>query len=434
MSDDEDYNNNIKEEEEEEEENEENEEGREETGEDEGREKGEEEGQEKTDEENENKEESNQEDENTQPESPKLELSPLWKTVKNIEEEEDLTKKEELIENLNNLISNKTGEDEEKEEGEEEEGDDVEKDSNYLKYANEASKIWKDGKEYRCLLHWTTEHGIEKIAETLIKNKGREICGFQNEKDLEIFDKWVEEKKAAAEKEEEEEEEGEEGDDDEEEEGESKPELHDNIAEELEVPVTKVKGIMEMGVFDGNRDEDENKQGSGSTLFVNGDIFVGSYENNQRNGKGIYIHFSKRNQDGIIPFYLGEWDHSKRQGCGFQKFEDNSSYNGFWKNGMRHGKGKMNYYNGDIYDGEWKANIRHGQGKYTFKHDGSQFDGEWNEGGFVKGKWIMANGIIYEGKLKNGKGRGQFKCKNTVLKGRYDHNQWKLEKIEQYSQ
>lgn len=75
---------------------------------------------------------------------------------------------------------------------------------------------------------------------------------------------------------------------------------------------------------------------------------------------------------------------------GFEKFEyrDQSTYVGNWKmlKGIKqkHGTGKATYaglqgHGQESYDGEWVNDLMHGRGKYIFAN-GSVYEGQWRAG------------------------------------------------------
>lgn len=98
--------------------------------------------------------------------------------------------------------------------------------------------------------------------------------------------------------------------------------------------------------------------------------------------------------------YIGEFNHTKREGIGEQHWlygTNNSfrkklfhpsdalcrtgsqTYSGGWLNDMCHGFGIMKYVNCDVYTGEWIAHVHHGHG-IMYYGDGTIFDGEWCNG------------------------------------------------------
>ena len=91
-----------------------------------------------------------------------------------------------------------------------------------------------------------------------------------------------------------------------------------------------------------------HSEGKWTYHFAIGDVFVGNYKNNARNGYGKYT------------------------------WADGDIYEGNYKNDVRHGYGKMTYARA-IYEGNWKNNVRHGYGKYTLAH-GAIYEGNWKNG------------------------------------------------------
>ncbi|MDA0185869.1 MAG: hypothetical protein O3C59_00205 [Proteobacteria bacterium] len=81
----------------------------------------------------------------------------------------------------------------------------------------------------------------------------------------------------------------------------------------------------------------------GTHTSANGDIYVGEFKDDQRNGQGTFT-----SANGNI--YVGEW------------LDDQAN-----------GQGTITYANGDIYVGEWKDNKRTGQGTYTFGPESEWF-------------------------------------------------------------
>ncbi len=66
------------------------------------------------------------------------------------------------------------------------------------------------------------------------------------------------------------------------------------------------------------------------------------------------------------------------------------------------GPGRYVYSNGDIYQGDFSASKRHGKGAYHYKAVGCQLVGDWIEGSFVSGRWILKDGSIFQGRFEKG--------------------------------
>ena len=83
--------------------------------------------------------------------------------------------------------------------------------------------------------------------------------------------------------------------------------------------------------------------------FIDGDVYVGEYRNNQRNGQGTF-----------------KWSHGDR-------------YVGEWRNGKRDGHGVFYYSNGDRSEGAFADDKQNGEGVYYFK-DGRIKRQTWHDG------------------------------------------------------
>jgi hypothetical protein len=107
--------------------------------------------------------------------------------------------------------------------------------------------------------------------------------------------------------------------------------------------------------------------------------------------------------------YVGDWKNDKRNGYGKITFPDGTVYVGDWKNDERNGYGTENYDSGDVYVGEHKDDFREGQGKYTFL-DGNEYIGEFKKGQFDgQGTFIIPNVEKYIGEFKKNQYDGQGK-------------------------
>jgi radial spoke head protein 1 len=62
--------------------------------------------------------------------------------------------------------------------------------------------------------------------------------------------------------------------------------------------------------------------------------------------------------------------------------------------------------------GWWKYGKKDGKGTFTYVDTGMKLVGEWAEGAYVKGKWVLPNGTFFEGdfakNLPNGHGRARL--------------------------
>ena len=156
------------------------------------------------------------------------------------------------------------------------------------------------------------------------------------------------------------------------------------------------------------------KNGKATIKYDSGDIFLGNYLNDKRDGYCIYRWSDKS-------FYKGEWKNDTYHGKGEDKFSNGNTFQGLYENGKKNGYGIMNYINGDIYQGEWKDDDKSGTGEliYYIYQD-------------------KTNPYIYKGNfLKNIKnGYGEIKCNTYIYNGEWKnnlkHGKGKIDKINEY--
>jgi len=145
--------------------------------------------------------------------------------------------------------------------------------------------------------------------------------------------------------------------------------------------------------------------------YKNGDVYIGDYKNDKRNGKGV-----SRFNNGS--FYKGDYTDDNMHGYGMYHFTYTGDvYTGEFENNNMHGKGTMTYKNGDVYEGEWKDGNQNGKGKMTYIN-GNVYDGEWKNGkqhGY--GKMTYSNGDVYEGVWKDDK---PYPIEFTISNTKYD--------------
>lgn len=133
--------------------------------------------------------------------------------------------------------------------------------------------------------------------------------------------------------------------------------------------------------------------GQGSTLYNNGDSYVGRWKDGNRYGQGVYIWENgnkysgewlagDRNGKGTMVWandskYTGDWKNDKADGSGIYYSKKGYIYKGKLEKDKRKGKGTKIYANGDRYIGNWENNLRHGNGVYVWKN-GNKYIGRWN--------------------------------------------------------
>lgn len=123
---------------------------------------------------------------------------------------------------------------------------------------------------------------------------------------------------------------------------------------------------------------DGNFHGQGELDF-NGRRYEGTFSEGLKHGYG-----SLKYKNGNI--YVGSFVRDKREGsdCRLIYASDHCEYIGGFKDDAMHGLGLYKYSNGDIYRGEFKAGKRHGRGQKTVAATGEIVSGLWSEDKFVK--------------------------------------------------
>ena len=156
-------------------------------------------------------------------------------------------------------------------------------------------------------------------------------------------------------------------------------------------------------------------EGDGKYYYDNGDYFIGQYKNGLRNGKGT-IYYKNEN----IRFE-GEYINDQAEGYGKCILETGASFIGQFKNNLKNGKGVLYYPDGNIfYDGDYINDKRNGKGKCINK-DGSYYIGQFKDNS-RNGKGIQYSSkgdIIFEGDWVNdtfnGSGKYKFKSGNYYI-------------------
>ena len=119
----------------------------------------------------------------------------------------------------------------------------------------------------------------------------------------------------------------------------------------------------------------------------NGDKFEGEFKMDQMSGLGRYFDtqegstytgtfdYNKRSGFGRLEsseyIFVGSWENGEKNGLGYQSVTQGGSYFGYWKDGLRHGIG---YEIGKDYDykGEWKDDVPHGYAILSVKNKGQR--------------------------------------------------------------
>ncbi|GAB9463131.1 Radial spoke head protein [Globisporangium polare] len=146
------------------------------------------------------------------------------------------------------------------------------------------------------------------------------------------------------------------------------------------------------------------KHGKGKLIFENGDMFDGFFVHDMAQGEGPTKGIYRFKDSGNI--YIGGWNNNKREGKGAYMFRDGSVFSGHFYNDHAQGRGKMVYANGNVYKGEFLRAEKHGAGVYNWAN-GSVYEGHFEHGlihGF--GEMVYASGHRYEGHWEKNKKHG----------------------------
>ena len=117
-------------------------------------------------------------------------------------------------------------------------------------------------------------------------------------------------------------------------------------------------------------------------IYVNGDIYVGEWKSDKKEGLGKLTKTDSTTMEGdwkndeLVKGWTCECDVKVdiQDGINSYIYKNGNKYNGEFKNKMRNGKGTMKYLNGDVYNGDWVDNKRQGSGKLTTRN-GTEYIG-----------------------------------------------------------
>ena len=184
----------------------------------------------------------------------------------------------------------------------------------------------------------------------------------------------------------------------------------------------------------------------GTYTHANGNVFKGSYTNDQRRHGVLAFNVTSMAGDPVelssYQRYEGEWaminEVETQHGFGKMEYADGRVYEGIWVEGRRSGRGQCAYgaesgpFEGQVYNGEWRDNKwegtgillfpngdrydgmfydgnMHGKAVFTSSMDGVKHEGVWVEGKEpTTGRWIYPNGDVFEGEIIDGVQNGIF--------------------------
>jgi hypothetical protein len=155
--------------------------------------------------------------------------------------------------------------------------------------------------------------------------------------------------------------------------------------------------------------------GQGKMTYVNGDVYEGQWEADERHGQGKRTYVN-----GDV--YEGQWEADERHGQGkVVHVSGNAVYEGQYEADKMHGQGKRTYASGNVYEGQWEAGKRHGQGKIT-SASGDNYEGQWEAGKtHGQGKRTYVNGDVYEGQREADEmhGVGSWRSLSLEMQGSF---------------
>ena len=76
-------------------------------------------------------------------------------------------------------------------------------------------------------------------------------------------------------------------------------------------------------------------------------------------GHGVW----KRSEGKHSDKYEGEFENNKKEGYGIYSWEAGHMYKGKYHNNLRHGYGEMFWSDNTFYKGQWENDLQHGSGE-----------------------------------------------------------------------
>ena len=134
-------------------------------------------------------------------------------------------------------------------------------------------------------------------------------------------------------------------------------------------------------------------------------ISKGTWINGVLDGDNVELDSPKYSYSGAI---RNGHKHGKGK---FTWKDDGSIYDGMWKNDKRHqneGRCEMIYSDGSVYSGTFIDKCREGFGKMTYKSGEMVYqEGYWSRGLLVgQGKIVYRDGTYFKGRFRNSKRHG----------------------------
>ena len=174
-----------------------------------------------------------------------------------------------------------------------------------------------------------------------------------------------------------------------------------------------------------------NEMNGYGKLWNNSYCYHGNFKDNYFDGKGILKYTGNSNDLGssFVTFYNGNFFKNKKNGEGYEIYNNKEFYKGTFLNDLRHGKGILYNVNGEAklesswelgrsvnnsniteyypngcleYRGEYNGLHRHGKGVLCNIKGEIIFDGLLEDGKKKEGKLFSNNFIVFQGKFKEG--------------------------------
>lgn len=154
--------------------------------------------------------------------------------------------------------------------------------------------------------------------------------------------------------------------------------------------------------YEGEMDE-FIRSGQGKLKYANGDVFEGTFVNDEINGYGRFTYYS------TADIFEGQIVSGKKTGHGKYIFRDETVYEGNYENDLPNGHGKISYYDGTVYEGNFVDGTRQGYGVIVFEI-GDRYEGEFVDGKMHgRGVYTYVCGDVYEGEFTEGQLTGEGK-------------------------
>lgn len=141
--------------------------------------------------------------------------------------------------------------------------------------------------------------------------------------------------------------------------------------------------------------------GNGTLFFRDGRIYVGGFQNDERNGFGILTYPIDDEFDSLR--YEGNFERDDFSGNGTFYWRNGEIYEGGFKNGLRHGHGLFRWPNGDYFEGQFMDHRMNGFGVFKYSSDDykDKYEGHFKDDLFDGyGQLWWKNGEKYFGNFK----------------------------------